>query len=106
MGHSIKYLPIITRSRRGGRSSIKMKDGFQIIMLILNLIVLFNPQRIFLPVSLFFFFLGTGYFIGHSLLVEVDITTSMLLLIIVGVIIFFMGIICEHISAIRRELHR
>lgn len=106
MGYTIKYLPIITGPRRGRRSSVKIKDGFQVMILILNLIILFNPQRIFLPVSLFFFLLGTGYFIGYSLLVEVDLTSSVLLLIVVGVIIFFMGVICEHISAIRRELHR
>lgn len=105
MGYSVKYIPIITESRKGRKSSVKIKDGFRVIMLILNLIVLFNPQRIFLPVSLFFFLLGTGYFIGYSLLVELDLTPTMILFVMVGVIIFFMGIICEHISAIRRELH-
>ena len=106
MGHTVKYLPIITKIRKGRKSSATIRDGFKIMILILNLIVLFNPQRIFLPLSLLFFFLGFGYFIGYSLLVEVDVTSSMLLLITMGVITFFMGIICEQISAIRRELHR
>lgn len=106
MGQTIKYLPIKARARRGRKSSATIKDGLRIAMLILNLIVLFNPQRVFLPVSLLFFLLGLGYFIIYSLLVELDITSSMVLLIMVAVVIFFMGIICEHISAIRRELHK
>jgi glycosyltransferase involved in cell wall biosynthesis len=106
MGYTVKYVPIITRSRSGRKSTIVIKDLFRMIMLILNLIVLFNPQKIFLPVSIFFFLLGIGYFIYFSLAFYVDVTSSMLLLIMVGVIIFFMGIICEHISAIRRELHK
>lgn len=106
MGHRVQYLPIVTRSRSGGQSTIKVTDGLRIIMLILNLIVLFNPQKIFLPVSLFFFSLGIGYFVVYSLVVGPDVTSSMLLFIMIGVIIFFMGIICEHISAIRRELHK
>jgi len=106
MGHNVKYIPIVTRGRTGGKSTIKIKDAFRIVMLILNLIVLFNPQKIFIPVSLFFFSLGVGYFIVNALIIYPDVTSSMLLLIMVGVIIFFMGIICEHISAIRRELHK
>ncbi|HUS51052.1 MAG TPA: glycosyltransferase family 2 protein, partial [Candidatus Paceibacterota bacterium] len=106
MGHTINYIPIQTRFREGRRSSVEIKDGLKVLMLVLNLIVLFNPQRVFLPMSLFFFLLGIGYFIYYSLTVYVDVTSSMLLLIVVGVIIFFMGIICEHVSAIRRELHK
>lgn len=106
MGHTIKYIPITARHRKGRKSSVKIRDGFRIMMLVLNLIVLFNPQRIFLPISLFFFLLGIGYFIGYSFAVELDMTPTMLLLILVGTIIFFMGIICEHVSAIRRELHK
>ncbi|MCK5044585.1 glycosyltransferase family 2 protein [Candidatus Parcubacteria bacterium] len=106
MGHNVKYIPIMTKNRLGRKSSVKIfSDGFRVIMLILNLIVLFNPQRVFLPISVFFVSLGTGYFIVYSLVDRVHLTPSMLLLIITGIILFFMGIICEHISAIRRELH-
>jgi len=106
MGYTVKYIPIITRNRSGGRSTMGPRDLFRIIMLILNLIVLFDPQKVFLPVSAIFFSLGIGYFIYFSLAFYVDVSSSMILLIMVGVIIFFMGIICEHISAIRRELHK
>jgi glycosyltransferase involved in cell wall biosynthesis len=105
MGHTVKYVPIITKIRLGRKSSVKIRDGLRVIMLILNLIVLFSPQRVFLPISMFFISAGILYFIIYSFVIGVHLTPSMLLIIMTGIILFFMGIICEHISAIRRELH-
>jgi len=106
MGYSVKYIPIVTRVREGGKSYVRVTDGIRILMLILNLIILFSPQRVFLPISALFILGGIGYFILYSIFVEMDITSSMFLLIMTGLIMFFMGVICEQISAIRRELHK
>ncbi len=107
MGYTIKYVPIVAKSRSGRKSSVRiLKDGFKVLMLILSLIVLFSPQRVFLPISFFFFGTGILYFIIYSLIYGMHLTPSMLLIIMTGIILFFMGIICEQISAIRRELHK
>jgi glycosyltransferase involved in cell wall biosynthesis len=107
MGHTIKYIPIVTKNRSGRKSSVKIvKDGLRVIMLIMNLIVLFNPQRVFLPISFFFVAMGIIYLIIYSLIYSIHLTPSMILLFMTGVILFFMGIICEQISAVRRELHK
>ncbi|KPJ56397.1 hypothetical protein AMJ49_04955 [Parcubacteria bacterium DG_74_2] len=107
MGYAVKYIPIVAKNRLGRKSSVKIfRDGFGVMILILNLVVLFNPQRVFLPISLFFLSLGAVYFIAYSFIYRVHLTPSMLLLIMTGIILFFMGIICEHVSAIHRELHK
>ena len=104
--HDVKYVPIFVKEREGRQSNVKMKDGVRTLMLILNLSVLFAPLKFFLPVS--FFLMGSSfvYFIIYSLTQRFHITSSMTLLFISGVLIFFMGILCEQISAVRRELNK
>ena len=104
--HDVKYVPIFVKEREGRQSNVKMKDGVRTLMLILNLSVLFAPLKFFLPVS--FFLMGSSfvYFIIYSLMDRFHITSSMTLLFISGVLIFFMGILCEQISAVRRELNK
>ncbi|MEK6644161.1 MAG: glycosyltransferase family 2 protein [Planctomycetota bacterium] len=106
-GASVQYVSISTRQREGRTSSVKIfQDGFRVLMLIVNLTVLFNPMRVFVPLSFFFMGASVVYFILFSIFERVHITESMVLLFITGVILFFLGIVCEQVSAIRREIHR
>ncbi len=107
MGHSVHYVPIDVHQRDGRKSTVQIfRDGFRVIMLILNLTVLFNPMRVFIPLAFLLMLGSLGYFIGYSILVRVHITASMVMLFITGVLIFMLGIICEQVSAIRREIHK
>ena len=106
MGYTVHFVPVSSRPRDGRKSSVKFfKDGFKTLMLIINLTVLFNPMRIFIPLSALFIGSSMIYFLLFSILVRVHLTPSMVLLFITGVLIFFMGIVCEQVSAIRRELY-
>ena len=76
------------------------------IMLIVNLTVLFSPMRIFFPVAFSCFIASFVYFLVYAFLVRVHITPSMTMLFITGILIFFLGVVCEQISAIRREMNQ
>lgn len=107
MGYAVHYVPISANIRRGSRSSVRFfKDGFSTLMLIINLTALFNPMRVFLPLAFFFIALSLGYFIYYAMAVRLHVTSLMVLLFITGVLLFFMGIVCEQVSAIRRELRK
>ncbi|MCC5945679.1 MAG: glycosyltransferase family 2 protein [Bernardetiaceae bacterium] len=107
MGYGVKYVPIQVLKREGRKSSVKMaRDGMRTIMLIINLTVLFNPMRIFLPVSFVCFALSFLYFVLYAFLIRIHVTASMTLLFVTGMLIFFLGIVCEQISAIRREINQ
>lgn len=107
MGHSVQFVPVATKARQGRKSTVKIvDDGFRTLMLVINLTVLFNPMRVFLPLSFFFILGAVLYFIYFCLFYGVHVTPSMVLLFITGVLIFFMGIICEQVSSIRRELYK
>jgi len=106
MGHAVHYVPISVRRRDGRKSTVKMfRDGFRVLMLILNLTVLFNPMRVFIPLASFLMLSSLLYFVAYALLERVHITASMVMLFITGFLTFCLGIICEQVSAIRREIH-
>ncbi len=105
MGYFVKYFPIKVR-RRIGKSSVKqLKHGTSTILLILRLIVLFNPLKVFLPMSISLIVLGLIYEIiwGIVLINGIDLLPSALFLLVSGVLIFFFGLIADQLSEIRKH---
>lgn len=58
-GYSITYIPVHVRPRTTGKSKVSIfRDGSNFFMLLLRMIMLYDPLRIFLPVSGGLIFLG------------------------------------------------
>ncbi len=58
-GYNLTYFPIHVHPRAGGRSKVNFfQDGGRFFMLLLRMIMLYDPLRIFLPISGGLFFLG------------------------------------------------
>lgn len=58
-GYNVAFVPVHVNSRQGGKSKISLwKDGRQFFMLILRMVMLYDPQRIFTPISGFLILLG------------------------------------------------
>jgi glycosyltransferase involved in cell wall biosynthesis len=98
----IKEIDIEIKNRYSGRSKVNLWSFFETIMSIIIIVVLVNPLRFFLPLSLLFFLLGIawgGYFIFTNQ--GVSIATSLLL--ILSAIIFTTGLLSEQISLIWRK---
>lgn len=100
--HSIKV------NKREGKSTVKqLKHGTNTILLIIRLILLFNPLKVFLPTSLFLFFTGTIYEILFGILfrpVRPRLIPGALFILLTGIIIFFLGLVVEQISELRKSL--
>jgi hypothetical protein len=92
------------KERKNGRSAIGIQTAFQTIMEIINILILFNPLKVFLPLSLICFVLSAIW--GIPLLFEGrGLSIGSLLGIISGLIFFLLGLITEQLSLIRRKLH-
>jgi glycosyltransferase involved in cell wall biosynthesis len=92
------------KERQTGNSKIGLQTAFQTIMEIINILILFNPLKIFLPLSLLCFILASIW--GIPLLIDGrGLSTGSLLGIISGLIFFLLGLITEQLSLIRRKLH-
>jgi len=99
----VNEIPISIKKRKSGSSTINTKTAFQTVLEILNIIILFNPLKIFLPVSIMFVFFGLiwGFYI-FSLGRGISVGSS--LLIISGLLIFLLGLVAEQMSQIRHHL--
>jgi len=101
-GYSVRF-ETISVSPRLGKSKIKIvSDGARFLMILLRVITVFSPLRIFLPIAVAFFVLGAGYAIWTSL-TRHDITDSSVLLLVLAVVIFLVGLVSEQISTMRSE---
>ena len=105
MGYSVGYHPIIVNKRIGKSTVKQLKHGTSTLMLILRLIVLFNPLKVFLPVSFSLMGLGVIYeiFWGILLIDGIKLIPGALLLILAGLLIFFFGLLADQISEIRKH---
>jgi glycosyltransferase involved in cell wall biosynthesis len=99
-GYGIKYVPISVRPRRQGRSKVRVvHDGWRFLIIILKIIVLFEPLQIFLPVALFFFLLASGSTAYSSAILQrLYIPNSGVLLYALSVIVFLLGLIAEQVT--------
>ena len=101
-GYSVRFEPI-TVGARLGMSKIKLvSDGARFLMILLKVITIFSPLRVFLPISGAFFIFGASYAIWTTVLYH-DITDSSVLLLVLAVVIFLVGLVSEQISTMRSE---
>lgn len=101
-GYSVHFEPI-TVGARLGKSKIKLvSDGARFLMILLKVITVFSPLRIFLPIAGTFFAMGAAYAIWTTF-TRHDITDSSVLLLVLAVVIFLVGLVSEQISTMRSE---
>ena len=101
-GYSVRFEPI-TVSPRLGVSKIKLvSDGARFLMILLKVITIFSPLRVFLPIAVAFFTFGAGYAIWTTF-TRHDITDSSVLLLVLAVVIFLVGLVSEQISTMMRS---
>jgi glycosyltransferase involved in cell wall biosynthesis len=101
-GYNVTFEPIEARVRQG-QSKIRLaRDGTKFLMIILRIVTLFSPLRVFLPISLTCFLVGFGYAV-RTIATQSHVTNTSVLLITLSVIIFLVGLVSEQISALRFE---
>jgi len=101
--HKVKFVPIQAR-RRAGKSSVnQFRDGYNTLLLIIRLIGLFDPLRIFIPTGFFFILLGVTYGLYKIMTVGFGLSVGALAFLIIGFFSFLLGIICDQISCLRLE---
>jgi glycosyltransferase involved in cell wall biosynthesis len=104
-GYSVKF-ESVEAAVRSGSSKIRLgADGVRFLLILLKVITIFSPLRIFLPVSAASFLVGSAYAVW-TILTQSHVTNSSVLLILLSVVIFLVGLISEQISSLRFEGRR
>src|SRR5688500_15078381 len=101
-GYNVTFEPVEARQRLGESKIRLARDGTKFLMIILRIVTIFSPLRVFLPISGVAVLIGTAYAVW-TILTQSHVTNSSVLLIIFGVIVFLVGLISEQISALRFE---
>ena len=101
-GYSVAFEPTEARQRAGASKIHFVSDGAKFSLIVLRVITIFSPLRIFAPLSLVVLALGAGYGVW-TVATQSHITNSSVLLIVLGVLIFLIGLISEQIAALRFE---
>jgi glycosyltransferase involved in cell wall biosynthesis len=104
-GYSVRFEPIEAAQRQGSSKIRLGPDGVRFFLILLKVITIFSPLRIFLPVSAAAFGVGAAYALW-TIVTQSHVTNSSVLLIVLSVVIFLVGLVSEQISSLRFEGRR
>ena len=104
-GYSVRFEPVESPKRQG-HSKIKLgPDGVRFFLILLRVMTVFSPLRIFLPLSAGTFAVGAVYAVW-TIFTQSHVTNSSVLLILVSVLIFLVGLVSDQIASLRFEGRR
>jgi glycosyltransferase involved in cell wall biosynthesis len=96
----IGWMPIVV-TPRSGKSTVKpIQDGYNTFILILRTIVLFDPLKVFLPPSILLGLFGLLFSL-YGVIRFKSLPDTGVLVITTAIILFFLGILADSISALR-----
>jgi len=98
LGHEYATIPIQVAPRVGRPSSVRFfRDGPKTALLVLRIVMLFNPLKIFCPASLLFGAAGLAWGIAGAI-VAGRVPNSAVLSVVLGMFLFFIGLLADQIS--------
>ena len=100
-GYKVAYVPIQVR-KRVGKSTVSVSTGLETIILILRIATLFDPLRLFVPLSALLALTGLAWGVPYAAYGH-GVSVGAMLAIVTGVLMFSLGLICDQISQLRLE---
>jgi ABC-type Fe3+-siderophore transport system permease subunit len=104
-GYSVLFVPVDAAGRQGVSKIRFGRDGARFFLILLKVITIFSPLRIFVPISAATFTGGTAY-AAWTIATQSHVTNSSVLLILLSVVILLIGLISEQIATLRFERPR
>jgi glycosyltransferase involved in cell wall biosynthesis len=99
-GYNVSFEPIRARPRVGTSKIRVLRDGVRFFLIILKIVTLYSPLKVFFPISAVAFLLGVGYG-AWNVLAYRKIPMGSALLIQLAVVVFLFGLISEQIASSR-----
>lgn len=98
--HEVAYVPIDYLERQGN-SKIRPGHAFEFLLLVLRIIVFFNPLRVFIPVGLLMASVGLAKFV-YDLTLQ-NISESALLGLLGALIVWSLGLLADQNARLARR---
>ena len=105
-GHRIKWVPITVKKRVGTSSVQQWRHGPQTLILMLRLSVLFDPLKVFFAIDAVLLALSlVSLCLDLFCSPEKGVGDATVMLTIAVLLVFLFGLLCDQVSALRRESH-
>jgi glycosyltransferase involved in cell wall biosynthesis len=101
-GYNVTFEPIEARTRAGASKIRLAQDGARFFLILLKVITIFSPLRVFVPLSTAAFLVGIVYGLWNFATAG-RIPNGAVLLLLFAVIVFLVGLVSEQISSLRFE---
>jgi hypothetical protein len=99
-GYNVRFEPVDARTRHG-ESKIKFaRDGTKFFLILLKVVTVFSPLRIFVPVSALAFIVGAVYGLTNYA-VRARIPNGAVILILFAIVVLLVGLVSEQVAALR-----
>jgi glycosyltransferase involved in cell wall biosynthesis len=97
-GLNVAFVPITARPRVGESKIRVVRDGVRFVLIILKIVTLYSPLKVFFPIAAAALALGTAYGVWNVARYD-KIPMGAALLIQLGVVVFLFGLISEQIAS-------
>jgi glycosyltransferase involved in cell wall biosynthesis len=104
-GYNVLFVPVQVQPRVGTSKIRLARDGARFFLILIKVITIFSPLRIFLPLSALSFLVGVAYGLW-TVVHQSRIPNGAVLLLMFSVIVFLVGLVSEQISSLRLEGRR
>ena len=101
-GYSVAFEPTAARPRRGTSKIRLTRDGFKFLLILLRVVTIYSPLRVFVPISAAALAGGIGYALW-TIATQSHVTNTSVLLTVLGVLTFLIGLVSDQISALRMD---
>lgn len=101
-GYNVAFVPVKARPRAGTSKIKPLRDGVRFLLIILKIVTLYSPLKVFFPIAATSFLLGIGYGVWN-VIEHGKIPMGSALLIQLAVVVFLFGLISEQIAATKQD---
>ena len=99
-GYNVAFEPVDARPRVGTSKIRLSRDGPKFVLIMMRVMTIFSPLRIFLPIAAISFLTGAAYAI-YTIVDQGKIPNGAVLLIMFAVIVFLVGLVSDQVAALR-----
>lgn len=99
-GYNVAFEPIEARQRTGSSKIRLARDGAKFLLIIMRVITIFSPLKIFVPISGAAALVGLAYG-GWTVATQSKIPNGSVLLLMFAVVVFLVGLVSEQITTLR-----
>lgn len=96
-GYPIAFVPV-TVNPRIGTSGVRLRDGFEALLMLLRAVMIFAPMRVFFPLGAWSVAVGLVYGFVMMSICHAGFPVGAMLIVMAGMFAVMLGLVADQIS--------